>query len=118
MNEVTVSDRLTSRQRELVDALVRSGSPVSVVAGELGWSKGGAYEALKKQHVREYLLSQVSASLMFGGVRASKVLLDLLNARSEKVRLEAARDILDRVGVHAEQSSMGTNSVHVHIDLS
>ncbi len=118
MSELVEQARVTKRQAELVDALVRSGSPVSVVAGELGWSKGGAYEALRKQHVRDYLLSQIGSKVMLGGVQASHVMTQLLSARSEKVRLEAAKDLLDRIGATTEQSATGTKSVTVRIDLT
>lgn len=113
-----LAPKLTTRQKDLVDTLVRSGQSLPVVANELGWSKGGAYEALRKQHVREYLLQQVETSCLLGGVSAASVMRSLLTARSEKVRFEAAKDLLDRIGAKAPEQTHVSGSVTVHIDLA
>ena len=109
---------VTKRQQELVDTLVRSGQSVSTVAKELGWSRGGAYEALRKEHVRLYLLSQIEASCLLGGTQAVHTMRSLLSARSEKVRFEASKDLLDRIGARAPEQTKITSDVSIHIDLS
>ena len=79
-----------------------------------------ASRTLRLPKVQAYLQQEVSNKLGLGSVHASSTLLHLIqNGKSEYVRLEASKDLLDRIGMRAPdkvQHNLSGN-VQIKIDL-
>ena len=118
-------DKLTAKQRALVDALVTTGCTITKGAEIAGYAKGEAgrviaSRTLRIPKVQQYMMNQISSTIGMGAIQASHMLNALSgSAKSEYVRLEASKDILDRVGLRAPdkvQHSVG-GELSIKIDL-
>ena len=118
-------DKLTAKQRALVDALVTTGCTITKGAEIAGYAKGAAgrvvaSRTLRIPKVQQYMMNQISSTIGMGAIQASHMLNALSgSAKSEYVRLEASKDILDRVGLRAPdkvQHSVG-GELSIKIDL-
>lgn len=122
-------DKLTDKQRLLVDTIVAEGCSIKEAAKKAGYSKEGSEEAgritasrtLRLPKVQQYMQSRIADTLGLGAVRASKKLIDLTSsAKSEYVQLEAAKDILDRTGMRVPDKVKHSieGDIKINIDLS
>lgn len=122
-------DKLTDKQRLLVDTIVAEGCSIKKAAKKAGYSKEGSEEAgritasrtLRLPKVQQYMQSRIADTLGLGAVRASKKLIDLTSsAKSEYVQLEAAKDILDRTGMRVPDKVKHSieGDIKINIDLS
>jgi phage terminase small subunit len=118
-------DKLTGKQRALVDALVTTGCTITEASQKAGYAKGEAgrviaSRTLRIPKVQQYMMNQISSTIGMGAIQASHMLNALSgSAKSEYVRLEASKDILDRVGLRAPdkvQHSVG-GELSIKIDL-
>ncbi len=119
-------DKLTAKQRALVDALVTTGCTITKGAEIAGYAKGEAgrviaSRTLRLPKVQSYMMNQIASTEGMGAIQASKTLTTLSGgAKSEYVRLEASRDILDRVGIRApdkvQHSVSGELSIKIDLD--
>jgi phage terminase small subunit len=97
-------DRLTTRQRALVEAYVANGGNLTKAAEEAGYAQGNsgrvtAWKAMKTAHVQQYLMQQTAQAFSTHAAMAVGKVASLAKAaKSEYVQLEAAKDILDRAG--------------------
>jgi len=123
--QLSKKDGLTYKQRALVDTLVATGCTITEASQKAGYSKGEsgrvvASRTLRLPKVQAYLQQEVSNKLGLGSVHASSTLLHLIqNGKSEYVRLEASKDLLDRIGMRAPdkvQHNLSGN-VQIKIDL-
>jgi len=132
-------------QAAFVDAFVSNGGHKTEAAIEAGYSKdtarSQAYELLAKPHVIQAIMARtmnelvmqspvavqrlhdlLSAKSEYVRLQAAQVqrLHDLLSAKSEYVRLQAAQDVLNRVGLKAPDrvDHRVHGNVTVNIDLS
>lgn len=97
------------KQIEFFDNLIENGGNVPQAAESVGYTKPYAYQLAKKY--KDYLLDRVQGSIYLHSVRAAKVLVDSMtddgSIPNSKLRMEAARDVLDRSGVvKTEKSEM------------
>jgi phage terminase small subunit len=122
-------DKLTDKQKLLVDTIVADGCSIKEAAKKAGYSSNGSEEAgritasrtLRLPKVQQYMTSRIADTLGLGAVSASRKLIELSgNARSEYVQLEASRDILDRVGMRVPDKVKHTieGDIKINIDLS
>ncbi len=126
MSKKLITDKLTYKQRTLVDTLVSQDVSVVKAAEIAGYAKGEsgrvtASKTLRLPKVQQYLMQQVGHHLALASVSGMKRLRHLLDhAKSEYVQLEASRDILDRVGFKAPDKVKHTldGDINVKIDLS
>tara|TARA_R100000995_G_scaffold71471_1_gene40146 strand:- start:3 stop:497 length:495 start_codon:yes stop_codon:yes gene_type:complete len=119
-------DGLTYKQRALVDTLVATGCTITEASQKAGYSKGEsgrvvASRTLRLPKVQAYLQQEVSNKLGLGSVHASSTLLHLIqNGKSEYVRLEASKDLLDRIGMRApdkvQHQVAGNISINIDLD--
>ena len=120
---------LTEKQKSLVDTIVAKGCSIKEAAEIAGYSTKGSPEAgrvsasrtLRLPKVQSYMQSRIAQTLGLGAVSASKRLIDLSSgARSEYVKLEASRDILDRVGLRAPDRVAHNiqGDIKINIDLT
>lgn len=107
--------RVTTSQKALAQALLTTGGAISDAARSIGKDPGWAYDTLKKPWVAEYCRELAGMVIGVSALRAAAVTTDLLNARSERVRLEAASSILSRAGI--EPVSGTTRPIQVAIKL-
>lgn len=122
-------DKLTDKQKLLVDTIVADGCSIKEAAKRAGYSSNGSEEAgritasrtLRLPKVQQYMTSRIADTLGLGAVSASRKLIELSgNARSEYVQLEASRDILDRVGMRVPDRVKHSieGDIKINIDLS
>ena len=119
-------DKLTYKQRLLVDTLVTTGCTITEASQKAGYAKGEAgrviaSRTLRLPKVQSYMMNQIASTVGMGAIQASKTLTTLSGgAKSEYVRLEASRDILDRVGIRApdkvQHSVSGELSIKIDLD--
>ena len=122
-------DKLTDKQKILVDTIVADGCSIKEASKRAGYSSNGSEEAgritasrtLRLPKVQQYMTSRIADTLGLGAVSASRKLIELSgNARSEYVQLEASRDILDRVGMRVPDRVKHSieGDIKINIDLS
>ena len=125
-----LGEKLTQKQRDLVDHLVSEGGTIGEAALACGYSPDGnvrsaavtASRTLRLPHVEWYLLKRTAQEIGLSGPAAFRNLVRLSRgAKSEYVQLEASKDILDRAGLKDQSKQSGNGSgvnVEVVIDLS
>lgn len=95
------------KQIAFFDNLVENGGLVGQAAEAAGYSKSYAYQLAKKY--KEYLLDRVEGHIFLSSVKAAKVLTDTMDddgtTANGKLRMEAAKDVLDRSGVIKTEKS-------------
>jgi phage terminase small subunit len=116
---------LTDMQWNFVKALASGSHDPEEAAIEAGYSEHSAarqaYELLAKDHVKAAYVTLLGNRMMSMGASATDQLAKLLeNARSERVRMEVAQDVLDRLGLRASEKidHRVSGEVSVSIDLS
>ena len=119
-------NRITKKQKLLVDTIVASGCSVTKASAIAGYAKGEsgrvtASKTLRLPHIQEYMQQRVRESIGLNATKASNKMLQLSSsAKSEYVQLEASKDILDRAGYKPIEKSMNliTGNINVSIDLT
>ena len=118
--------RITKKQKLLVDTIVANGCSIKKASEIAGYAKGEAgrvtaSKTLRLPHVREYMQQCIRQSIGLNATIASRKVLDLASsAKSEYVQLEASKDILDRAGYKPIEKSMNlvAGTIQVSIDLT
>ena len=116
---------LTEKQTALVEHLVANGGTVKRAAEVAGFAEGdsgrvSAQKALALPKVQAYMMERMRQEL---GVKATLAVHQVAklaqNAKSEYVQLEAAKDIMDRVGLKEPDKHMHLHAgdIKVNIDL-
>lgn len=110
---------LTERQQALVDEMLANGSRLKEAGEVAGYSSYSvAWREWRKAHVQEAFITAARLELSSDVGLALLTRRRLLNARSEKVALEAAQDVLNRAGLVAEAQQSGpATQVNVQINL-
>ncbi|MEK9909131.1 MAG: terminase small subunit [Candidatus Thalassarchaeaceae archaeon] len=119
------AEKLTPKQRALVDNLFLPGTTQEEAAINAGYAqtsaKVTASRTLRLPHVQEYINACVQEGIQSNSIRALGVVAELSDtANSDYVRLQAAQDILDRAGHKpVEKSAVAVRGeLSVNIDLS
>jgi hypothetical protein len=93
---------LTDRQESFCSNFVTNGSEGAQAARDAGFSGDGrvdAHRLVKLPHIQARIFELTRQKMSGYGPKMLKVLMDLAtSARSEKVRFDAAKDLMDRVG--------------------
>ena len=118
--------RITKKQKLLVDTIVANGCSIKKAREIAGYAKGEAgrvtaSKTLRLPHIQEYMQQRIRESIGLNATIASKKVLDLASsAKSEYVQLEASKDILDRAGYKPIDKAMHlvSGNIEVSIDLS
>jgi len=116
--------KLTKMQQSFVTAFVSNSDNPEQAAIEAGYSEATArvqaYELLRKPHVMQAVLTEAGMKLHQQVPSAVQTLTNLMNtARSERIRMEASQDVLDRTGFKAAErvDHRHSGGVSVEIDL-
>jgi len=121
----TVTSPLTPKQRALVDYLVATGGTLKSAATAAGYAEGQsgrvtASKTVRLPHVQAYMMQRVAETIGLNATAAVSQVLKLASgAKSEYVRLEASKDILDRAGFKPVDRSQVqvAGDIRVSIDL-
>lgn len=112
------SRELTDLQKSIADtALDDNTATAETIAEQLGCNKTTVYKTLQKQHVRQYILSKVNIDLVLSANEAMATQRSLLSSKSDYIRHNAAKDLLDRNEIGMTNNILG-QTVNVKIDLS
>lgn len=100
----------TIRSKKFVDAVLAGAPTYAQAAREAGYAHPGirAQSLLKKPHIL--------AALEKGQKKAQKTIVQLMDSKSDKIKLEAAKEVLDRTLGKAVQR-VQTENTHVSIEL-
>ena len=109
--------KVTERQRQLVETLLHEGLSITAAAERIGANRSWASTTLSKQHVKDYAVELAGTVMGSHALRALATMGDLLTAKSQFVRLEAARDLMDRAGMRAPDTSGPVRKVTVSFEL-
>ena len=113
-----VHEKVTDAQAELVEMMLHDGCNPTEAAKRMGRNKSGAYNTLNKQHVIEYRQSLAMTVLGWDATQAMATMRTLLQDKSSYVRLEAAKDLLDRAGFSMDGGGKVPNTaVQVNFNL-
>ena len=112
------SVKLTDIQLQIVNILLDNECSAAECAKIVGCHWTYVHKVLNKQHVRRFILEQVSTRLLMSAPKAVSIMRKLLSSRSDYVKYQAATDILDRVGIKSDGSDYHHTEVKVTIDLS
>lgn len=114
-------DSVTELQARLAEGMVLEGLSKQDAITAAGYASVSAgYAALRTRHVQEYIQQLIREHLLDSSIKAIRRIDSLIdNARSEYVRLEAAKDVLDRAGFKPVErhAHLVQGSVTVTIDL-
>lgn len=111
------NEKLTEPQAELVHMILHNGCNPSEAAKALGRNKAWAYTTLKKQHVIEYRQQLAMMTLGWDATQAMATMRELLNSKSQYVRLEAARDLMDRAGLRQDAVRAPSTAVQINFNV-
>lgn len=110
------NEKITEAQQELVHVILHDGCNPTEAAKRLGRNKAWAFNTLRKQHVIEYRQQLAMMTLGWDATQAMATMRELLDSKSQYVRLEAARDLMDRAGFR--QDAVRTPSTAVQINFN
>ena len=119
------TQKLTKRQMALIDHLVATGEPLAKAAEAAGYAEGEsgrvtASKTIRLPHVQQYMMQRVAETIGLNATSAAAQVMKLATgAKSEYVKLEAAKDILDRAGFKPVDRSQVqvAGDIRVSIDL-
>ncbi len=94
--------QVTDQEAEFVHLFIQTGEPLPKVAELAGVTKAWAYYHMSRQHVAEYRQAVAIRTLGWDSAAAQATMRSLLTAKSDYIKLEAARDIMDRAGLTLE----------------
>jgi len=114
-------DGLTEMQTRLAEEIVLSGRNKTQAIKAAGYaSVTSGFKTLRLPHVKDYIRSLINEHLQDSSIVAVRTIRDLItDARSDYVKLEAAKDILDRAGFKPveKHAHLHKGEVTITIDL-
>ena len=113
----TAQPQVTDAQAELVHVILHDGCNPTEAAERLGRNKAWAYNTLRKQHVIEYRQQLAMMTLGWDATQAMATMRELLNSKSQYVRLEAARDLMDRAGLRQDAVRAPSTAVQINFNV-
>ena len=113
----TAQPQITDAQAELVHVILHDGCNPTEAAERLGRNKAWAYNTLRKQHVIEYRQQLAMMTLGWDATQAMATMRELLTSKSQYVRLEAARDLMDRAGFRQDAVRAPSTAVQINFNV-
>jgi hypothetical protein len=109
--------KVTDAQADLVHTILHDGCNPTEAANRLGRNKAWVYNTLNKQHVIEYRQALAMNTLGWDATQAMATMRELLTASSQHVRLEAARDLMDRAGFRVDAPRTSGTNVQINFNV-
>lgn len=111
------NDKMTDAQADLVHMILHDGCNPTRAAERLGRNKAWAYNTINKQHVIEYRQQLAMMTLGWDATQAMATMRELLGSKSQYVRLEAARDLMDRAGFRNDAPKAPSTAVQINFNV-
>lgn len=111
------NDKMTDAQADLVHMILHDGCNPTIAAERLGRNKAWAYNTINKQHVIEYRQQLAMMTLGWDATQAMATMRELLGSKSQYVRLEAARDLMDRAGFRNDAPKAPSTAVQINFNV-
>ena len=108
---------ITDAQAELVHMMLHDGCNPTEASKRLGRNKAWAYKTLNKQHVIEYRQQLAMMTLGWDATQALATMRELLQAKSNYIRLEASKDLMDRAGLKVEPVRGANTNVSINFNI-
>jgi len=113
----TQHEKVTDAQADLVHMILHNGCNPKDAAEALGRNKAWAYNTLNKQHVIDYRQQLAMMTLGWDATQAMATMRELLGSKSQYVRLEAARDLMDRAGFRNDTGRVPSTAVQINFNV-
>ena len=110
-------NKVTDAQADLVHMILHNGCNPTEAADAIGRNKAWAYNTLNKQHVIEYRQQLAMMTLGWDATQAMATMRELLGSKSQYVRLEAARDLMDRAGFRNDAPRTPSTAVQINFNV-
>ncbi len=111
------NEKITEAQQELVHIILHDGCNPTEASKRIGRNKSWAFNTLKKQHVIEYRQQLAMMTLGWDATQAMATMRELLNSKSQYVRLEAAKDLMDRAGFRQDVKTTPSTAVQINFNV-
>jgi hypothetical protein len=105
--------RISKRMKQVLTLLATKGMTQRDAAKHVGMSETYLSTALKKPEIQAFISQRVRQSIAVGTLRAGERLLDLLDAGSEHVSLDASKHVLGIAGIKPDADA----AVNVNIEV-
>ena len=109
--------KITDAQAELVHMILHNGCNPTEAADAIGRNKAWAYNTLNKQHVIDYRQQLAMMTLGWDATQAMATMRELLGSKSQYVRLEAAKDLMDRAGFRNDAPRTPSTAVQINFNV-
>tara|TARA_R100000426_G_C4807448_1_gene105107 strand:- start:469 stop:903 length:435 start_codon:yes stop_codon:yes gene_type:complete len=109
--------KVTDAQAELVHMILHNGCNPTEAADAIGRNKAWAYNTLNKQHVIDYRQQLAMMTLGWDATQAMATMRELLGSKSQYVRLEAAKDLMDRAGFRNDAPRTPSTAVQINFNV-
>ena len=118
-NELRIDHpKVSDDEAQLVHLIIQTGNSPAASAELLGKTKNWAYYCMSKAHVADYRQAVAVRVLGWDSAAALSTMRGLLSAKSDYIKLEAARDILDRSGLSLEPAAPRGPVVNMNFNLT
>ena len=108
---------ITDAQAELVHMMLHDGCNPTEASKRLGRNKAWAYKTIVKQHVIEYRQKLSMMTLGWDATQALATMRTLLTAKSDYVRMEASKDLMDRAGLRVDAPKSANTAVNINFNV-
>ncbi len=108
---------ITDAQAELVHMMLHDGCNPTEASKRLGRNKAWAYKTIAKQHVIDYRQKLSMMTLGWDATQALATMRELLQAKSNYIRLEASKDLMDRAGLKVEPVRGANTNVSINFNI-
>ena len=108
---------ITDAQAELVHMMLHDGCNPTEASKRLGRNKAWAYKTIVKQHVIDYRQKLSMMTLGWDATQALATMRELLQAKSNYIRLEASKDLMDRAGLKVEPVRSANSNVSINFNI-
>lgn len=110
--------KVTDEQAAFVHLLIQTGQSIPNLCAASGATENWAYYHMAKSHVADYRQAVAIRTLGWDSAAALATMRSLLHAKSDYIRLEAARDLLDRGGLSLEPVRSTGSPVVMNFNLA
>ena len=108
---------ITDAQAELVHMMLHDGCNPTEASKRLCRNKAWAYKTIVKQHVIDYRQKLSMMTLGWDATQALATMRELLQAKSNYIRLEASKDLMDRAGLKVEPVRSANSNVSINFNI-
>jgi transposase-like protein len=109
---------VTDSEAQIVEIALTTGKSMNAISRQINVSPATVRLALMRERVVAYRSDLAQRTLGWASAQALTTMRQLLAAKSSYVRLEAARDLMDRAGMRAPETHTQPASVAISFNLA